>query len=162
MKCFFLLRFAHFSKFSMYAWGGKSKSVSFSRVYMCKGKTNTCQFFLLFFHAPSPNRFLCCFPLHFSLCPGTRGTNPQNKSQISLHCKKFGVFIEEKTVLRISCLLTFKFKEAFLLHLLLPSADQPYNWFIDCMSNIKFPFPRFRSRRFGDIGFDLTPNMKCS
>ena len=35
--------------------GGKSKSVSFSRVYvhMCKGKTNTCFFY--FFYAPSPD-----------------------------------------------------------------------------------------------------------
>ena len=145
--------------------GEKSKSVSFLRVYVCvKAKLTLVNIFLLFFmHLPLIDFsavFLCIS--HFVLAPGTRGTNPQNKSQISLHCKKFGVFIEEKTVLRISCLLTFKFKEAFLLHLLLPSADQPYNWFIDCMSNIKFPFPRFRSRRFGDIGFDLTPNMKCS
>ena len=48
-------------------------------------------------------------------------------------------------------MLTFKIKEAFLLCLLLPSADQPYNWFIDCMSNIKFPLPRFRRRRFGEM-----------
>ena len=55
MKCFFLLRFAHFSKFSMYTWG-KSKSVSFSRVYVCvKAKLTLVKFFLLF--------FLCTFPL---------------------------------------------------------------------------------------------------
>ena len=29
MKCFFLLRFAHFSKFSMYAWGKKVKVLVF-------------------------------------------------------------------------------------------------------------------------------------
>ena len=52
MKCFFLLRFAHFSKFSMYAWGKKGKSVSFSRVYVCiKAKLNFFTF------------FLCTFPL---------------------------------------------------------------------------------------------------
>ena len=48
-------------------------------------------------------------------------------------------------------MLTFKIEEAFLLCLLLPSADQPYNWFIEYMSNIKFPLPRFRRHRFGDM-----------
>ena len=42
----------------------------------------------------SSNRFPCCVPFYFSLCPGTRGTNPQNKSQIYLDCNRFNVFLE--------------------------------------------------------------------
>ena len=39
--------------------GEKSKSVSFSRVYVCvKAKLTLVSFFLLFFHAPSPKEFL--------------------------------------------------------------------------------------------------------
>ena len=47
MYCFGV--FAHFSQFSMYAWGEKRKNVSFSRVYVCvKAKLTFVSFFFLF------------------------------------------------------------------------------------------------------------------
>ena len=56
MKCFFLLRFAHFSKFSKYAWEKKVKVLVFQECMYClKAKLTLVSFFLLF--------FLCTFPL---------------------------------------------------------------------------------------------------
>ena len=54
MYCFGV--FAHFSQFSMYAWGEKRKKVSFSRVYVCvKAKLTFVSFFFSFyFFAPFP------------------------------------------------------------------------------------------------------------
>ena len=57
MSLFFILRFAYFSKFSMYAWGKKEKKVSFSRVHVCvKAKLTLVSFFYFFFYAPFPKR----------------------------------------------------------------------------------------------------------
>ena len=46
--------FAHFSKFSMYAWGKKGKMLVFTRVYVCvKAKLTLVSFFYFFFmHLP--------------------------------------------------------------------------------------------------------------
>ena len=45
--------FAHFSKFSMYAWGKKGKMLVFTGVYVCvKAKLTFVSFFLLFLHLP--------------------------------------------------------------------------------------------------------------
>ena len=51
----FRLRFAHFSKFSMYAWGKKRKLLVFTAVYVCvKAKLTLVRFFFNFFFAPFP------------------------------------------------------------------------------------------------------------
>ena len=57
MYCFGV--FAHFSQFSMYAWGEKRKNVSFSRVYVCvKAKLTFVSFFSFLLIAPFPYRFV--------------------------------------------------------------------------------------------------------
>ena len=49
--------FAHFSKFSMYAWGKKGKMLVFTGVYVCvKAKLTLVSFFFLVFFAPFPHR----------------------------------------------------------------------------------------------------------
>ena len=54
-EMFFLLRFAHFSKFSMYACGKKRKLLVFTAVYVCvKAKLTLVRFFFNFFFAPFP------------------------------------------------------------------------------------------------------------
>ena len=52
--------------------GEKSKSVSFSRVYVCvKAKLTLVSFFLLFFYAPSPRgKCFKCFPFFRGPFPG--------------------------------------------------------------------------------------------
>ena len=51
--------FAHFSKFSMYAWGKKGKMLVFTGVYVCvMAKLTFVSFFSFFFLAPSPNILL--------------------------------------------------------------------------------------------------------
>ena len=48
--CFSFCVFAHFSKFSMYAWGKKGKMLVFTGVYVCvKAKLTLVSFFSLFF-----------------------------------------------------------------------------------------------------------------
>ena len=60
--CLSFCIFAHFSKFSMYAWGKKRKNVSFYRgVCMCKGKTNTLNFTLLQRLTKQPIRIVTTF-----------------------------------------------------------------------------------------------------
>ena len=55
MKCFFLLRFCTIFQNFPCTPGEKSKSVSFSRVYVCeKAKLTLVSFFYFFFYAPSP------------------------------------------------------------------------------------------------------------
>ena len=49
--------FAHFSKFSMYAWGKKRKLLVFTAVYVCvKAKLTLVSFFFNFFFAPFPKK----------------------------------------------------------------------------------------------------------
>ena len=53
--CFSFCVFAHFSKFSMYAWGKKGKMLVFTGVYVCvKAKLTLVSLFSLFFFAPFP------------------------------------------------------------------------------------------------------------
>ena len=53
--CFSFCVFAHFSKFSMYAWGKKQKRLVFTGVYVCvRAKLTLDSFFSLFFFAPFP------------------------------------------------------------------------------------------------------------
>ena len=53
--CFSFCVFAHFSKFSMYAWGKKGKMLVFTGVYVCvKAKLTVVSFFFLVFFAPFP------------------------------------------------------------------------------------------------------------
>ena len=48
--------FAHFSKFSMYAWGKKRKMLVFTGVYVCvKAKLTLVSFFSIFFFPPFPH-----------------------------------------------------------------------------------------------------------
>merc|ERR1719234_1708729 len=58
--------FAHFSKFSMYAWGKKRKLLVFTAVYVCvKAKLTLVRFFF--------NFFLCTFPLFSSFSTENAG-----------------------------------------------------------------------------------------
>ena len=84
MKCFFSFAFCTFFKIFHVRLGQKSKSVNFSRVYVCvKAKLTLVSFFLFFYFVHLPLMIICEFFLSFKVMQTLKG--PPSDLHFCLH-----------------------------------------------------------------------------